>query len=160
MLSDLHSNTDQWALHFAKTSAAVHWCWVTAHLYEEQIFIGVFAVTQGCCQPVLHSSTDQWALHFATSSAAVHWWWVTAHLCEEQISIGVFAVTQGCCQPVLHSNTDQWALHFAKTSAAVHWCWVTAHLYECMILQLSLRNRLSACLPTSPELARTTLPLA
>ncbi len=31
---------------FALSSAAVQWCWVTAHLYEEEIFTGVFAATQ------------------------------------------------------------------------------------------------------------------
>ena len=36
---DLHSTTGQWGLPLA--SVAVHWRWVTAHLYEEQIFIGV-----------------------------------------------------------------------------------------------------------------------
>ena len=39
----------------------VHWCWdFTAHLYEEQILIGVIALTQACCQAVLQSSTEQW----------------------------------------------------------------------------------------------------
>jgi len=81
-------------LHSAKTSAAVPWWWVTAHLDEQQIFIGVFAVTQGCCQPVLQSSTAQWSMHFAKTSAAVPWWWVAAHLYEEQMFINVAAVTQ------------------------------------------------------------------
>ena len=68
-----------------KEQCAVHWCWVTAHLYEEQIFIGVIAVIQACCKPVLQSSNEQWGLHFALNSVAVHWCWVTAHLYEEQI---------------------------------------------------------------------------
>jgi len=33
-------------MHFAPTSAAVHWCCITVKLYEEQISIGVFEVTQ------------------------------------------------------------------------------------------------------------------
>jgi len=41
----LHSNTEQWKLHFALNSAAVLCCWFTVHLYEEQIPIGVTAVT-------------------------------------------------------------------------------------------------------------------
>ena len=40
----LQSSTEQWGLHFALTLAAVHWCWVPAHLYEKQISIGVSAV--------------------------------------------------------------------------------------------------------------------
>ncbi len=41
--SVLQSSTEQWGLHFALSSAALHWCWVTAHLYEEQISTGVVA---------------------------------------------------------------------------------------------------------------------
>ena len=60
-------------MHFALNKAAVHWGWVTAHLYEEQTFIGVSWVTahlyeeqilignnaeaQTCCHPVWHGST-------------------------------------------------------------------------------------------------------
>jgi len=41
----LQSSNEQWGLHFALNSAAVHLCWVTANLYEEQNSIGVTAVT-------------------------------------------------------------------------------------------------------------------
>ena len=30
----------------------------TAHLHEDQIFPGVFAVTQACCQSVLQSTSE------------------------------------------------------------------------------------------------------
>jgi hypothetical protein len=73
---------------------------------EKQMSIGVFAVTQGCCEPVLQSSSEQEGSCFALTSAAVHWCCITAHLWEEQMSIGVFAVTQGCCQPVSQSSTE------------------------------------------------------
>ena len=89
---------------FCQNSVAVHWWWVTAQLYGQQIFMGVIAVTQGCCQAVLHSNTEQLEQHFAQGSAAVHWWWVTAHLYDQQIFTGVIAVTQGCCQAVVKSN--------------------------------------------------------
>ena len=57
----LHSSTEQWGMHFALNScAAVHWCQARSHLYEEQMFMGVLAVTHGCCQPALQSSTEQW----------------------------------------------------------------------------------------------------
>ncbi len=59
-------------MHFARTIAAVHWYWVTAHLYEQQICTGAIAVTQACCESVLQSSTEQWGMHFAKTSAAVH----------------------------------------------------------------------------------------
>ena len=61
-------------------SAAVHLSWFTAQLYDEQISIGVIAVTQACCEPVLQSNTEQWGMHFALPSAAVHLSWFTAHL--------------------------------------------------------------------------------
>ena len=53
-------------------STGLHWCFITVQLYEEQLSLGVFAVTQGCCQPDSHSSTEQWGAYFALTSAAVH----------------------------------------------------------------------------------------
>ena len=41
-----YQGKEEWGLHFALNSVAVHWCWVSAHLYEEQIFIGVSAGLQ------------------------------------------------------------------------------------------------------------------
>jgi len=81
-------------------------------LYEEQISIGVFAVTQACCQHGMPSSTEQWGSYFALTSAAVHWCCITAELYEEQIPIGVFAGTQGCCELVLQSCTENWGSLF------------------------------------------------
>ena len=81
-------------MHFALTSAALHCCSNTAQLYEEQIPIGVFAMAQACCQPVLQSITEQWGILFALNSAALHFCSIAAHLYEEQISIGVTAVSQ------------------------------------------------------------------
>jgi len=81
----------------------LHFCWLTAHLYEEQIFAGVNAVTQACCEPVLQSTTEQCGVHFAQTSAAVYFCWLTAHLYEEQISIGLIAMTRDCCEPVLQA---------------------------------------------------------
>ncbi len=45
---------------FAKISAAVHFVCIIADLDEQQILIGVTALSQGCCQPVLQSSLEQW----------------------------------------------------------------------------------------------------
>ncbi len=81
-------------MHFALIIAAVHFCWLTAHLYEEQTSIGVIAGRQACCEPVLPSTSQQWGMQFAQTSAAVHLSWLTAHLYEEQFSIGVYVVTQ------------------------------------------------------------------
>ena len=92
---------------FALTSAEVHWCCLTAHLYGEQVSTAVIEVTQACCEPFVQSNTEQWQLHFALTSAAVHFCCITAHLYAEQIFTDVAAVTQTCCEPVLQSNTDQ-----------------------------------------------------
>ena len=46
----LKSSTEQRGMHFAKIIAAVHFYWVTALLDEQQIFIGLIAVTHvQCC---------------------------------------------------------------------------------------------------------------
>ena len=79
---DLQSSTEQWGAYLALSRAAVHWCCITVQLYEEQLSLGVFAVTQGCCQPDSHSNTEQWGAYFALTSAAVHWSCITAHLYE------------------------------------------------------------------------------
>jgi len=71
---------------FALTSAAVHWCCITAHLCEEQVSIGVIPVARACCEAILKSSTEQQGSYFALTSAAVVWSCITAHLYEEQIS--------------------------------------------------------------------------
>ena len=81
-------------MQIALTSVAVHWCWVIAHLCEQQMSMGVIAVTQACKEPVLQSSTEQWDLHFALNLVAVLCCWVTAKLCEEHISISATAVTR------------------------------------------------------------------
>ena len=101
---------------------------MTASLFGEQTWIGVFAVAQGYLQPGLQSSTEQWGLLLAKPGATVHGCWVTASLFGEQMSIGVFAVAQGCCQPGLQSSTEQRGMLLARYSAAVHWCWVAASL--------------------------------
>ncbi len=92
---------------FAKTTAAVHWDCIIADLDEQEILIGVTAVSESCCQPVLQSSLEQWGVQFAKNSAAVHWVRIIADLDEQQILIGVTAVSQGCYQPDLHSNIEQ-----------------------------------------------------
>ena len=107
-----------------KSSVALHCCWVTAHLYQQPISLGVFAVAQACCQPLFHSSTEQGAI--AKSSLALHCCWATAHLYQQQISIGVFAVAQACCQPGLHSSTEHWEL-----PKAVWHCTAVGSLHTC-----------------------------
>ena len=82
---------------------AMHWCCISAHLYEEQFSIGEIAVAQACCEPVVQSSTDQRGSYFALTSAAVHWYCLTAYLYAEQISVGVIEVAQACCEPVFRA---------------------------------------------------------
>jgi len=40
----LQSSTEQQGRYFALTGAGVHWSCITAHLYDEQIFIGAQAM--------------------------------------------------------------------------------------------------------------------
>ncbi len=68
----LQSTSERWEVQYSQTSVAVHFCWLTAYLYEDQISIGAIAVTQACCEPVLQSSTERWEVHFSQTSAAVH----------------------------------------------------------------------------------------
>ncbi len=93
-------------MHFVLNNAVVQLCWVVADMYEKQLYIGVIAATQDCCQPVLRCDTEQEGMRFVLSSAAVHCCWVTAYLYEQQSCIGVIAVTHDCCQPVLRSSTE------------------------------------------------------
>ncbi len=81
----MQSSTKQQGNYSALTSAAVLWCCINAHLYEEQISIGVIGVAQACCEPGLQSSTEQQGNYSALTSAAVLWCHITAHLYEEQI---------------------------------------------------------------------------
>ncbi len=46
-------------MNFAMNSAAVHWVFIIADLDEQQILIGVTAVSQGCYHPHLHSNIEQ-----------------------------------------------------------------------------------------------------
>ena len=46
-------------MQFAKASVAVLWCRVNAHLYEDQVSLGVTAVTQACCELALQNNNDQ-----------------------------------------------------------------------------------------------------
>ena len=75
----------------------MHWNLVIAHLYPEQICIGLIAVAQDSCQLCLHSSAEQHG-HFALKPAAEHSCLVIVHRCPEQICIGVIAVAQESCQ--------------------------------------------------------------
>ena len=95
-------------MQFALTSAAVHFCCVTAQLFGQQSSLGVIAVTQASYESVLQSSTEQWGMQFALTSAAVHFCCVTAHLYGQQSSLGVIAVTQASYESVLQSRTKQW----------------------------------------------------
>ena len=76
----LQSNTEQWGMYVALTSAAVPECCITAQVYQEEMSISVSAVTQACCEPVLQSNTEQCGMHFALTSAAVPECCITAHL--------------------------------------------------------------------------------
>ncbi len=81
----LQSSTEHQGSYFAVTKPAMHLCCITAHLYEEQISIGVIALAQGCCEASLQSSTEQHESCFPLTSAAVHGCCIITHLYEGQI---------------------------------------------------------------------------
>ena len=58
-------------MYFAMNSAAVHWVRIIADLDEQQILIGVTAVSQGCYQPDLHSNIEQYRTLFAKISQCI-----------------------------------------------------------------------------------------
>jgi len=47
-----------WGVLSAKNSAAMHWCWPTAHLDQHQIFTGEFTVAHSCWE------AEQWGALF------------------------------------------------------------------------------------------------
>ena len=61
----LQSSIQQWRLIYAYGSGAVHCCWVTADLYEQQTFTGVLSLLQPVvslfCRAAL--SSGDWILH-------------------------------------------------------------------------------------------------
>ena len=94
-------------MHFAHVSAAVHLCWLTAHLYEQQIFTLLFQSHKHAVSLFCRATLDQWGMPFALSNAAECWCWLTAHLYEQQTFTGVFPVPPACCEPILQSSTEQ-----------------------------------------------------
>ncbi len=65
----LKSSSEKWAMHFALNRAAWLWCWVTAHLYEEQISIAVNAETKACSD--MHCSIGLGKMHCPLFSGAL-----------------------------------------------------------------------------------------
>ena len=55
----LQGSTELWGLQFASNSVAVHWCWDTADLCEQQILIGVSAVSHCLLQACLAEAPKQ-----------------------------------------------------------------------------------------------------
>ncbi len=114
-------------MHFAQGSAAVHWCCVTAQLYEEQILTGVLAVAQARCQAALQSSTEQWGMHFALTSVAVNWCFVTAdHISAALFRAKCISTVQSCCAKQDHSRQCVTAVTPMDISSSYR-CAVTHH---------------------------------
>jgi len=70
----LHSITEIWGMPSAQTCVAVHFSWLPAYLYEEQISIDIIAVTQACCEPVLRSNTETWGITTTVKQFLEHCW--------------------------------------------------------------------------------------
>ena len=80
----------------------MQWCWVTAQLYEQQIFKGVFALTQACWQPVVH--TTALISEVCIMSKKVLQCNDVAQLYEQQIFIGQRHTA--CCEPVCSATLN------------------------------------------------------
>ena len=107
--------TDQWGLHFAQTNAAVHFCWLTAQLYEEPISSsGQNAVsTVQCCYAKQAHSRQSF-------TAVTPMCWVTAQLFQEQIakcSAALFRAkcTQHCSVRLCKTGSQQAVFHCSYT---------------------------------------------
>jgi len=96
--SVLQSSTEDWGARFALSSAAVHRCWLTAPLYEEQICIGVTTVLK--CK--------LWACF-----AEQHW------------TLGISFCQSQCCSALLLAHCTLFALHtgvqWCNTKALHQW---------------------------------------
>jgi len=135
----LHSSTEQWGLNFAKTSAALQWWWVSAHLYAEHICTGVSALVQACCQPGLQSSPEQWGVRFGKTSAALQCWWVSAHLYAEQICTGVSALVS------LHFQLNSCSfIQVCNTSTSKHQITFQGKMHS-PLLSAAVQNRKVLC---------------
>ena len=66
-------------MHVAKSSVTVRWCWVTADLCVEQVFMAEIAVTEACCQLFLQSRIEPETLFPVVETCAVHQCWAFAH---------------------------------------------------------------------------------
>jgi len=94
-------------MHFAHISAAVHLCWLAAHLYEQQIFTLVFQSHKHAVSLFCRATLDQWGMPFALINAAECWCWLTAYPYEQQVTTSAFLVTQACCEPVYRAALNQ-----------------------------------------------------
>ena len=97
---------------FAHTSITVHFCWLTACLYEDQISIGVIAVTHNpavslFCLAALNSGKCICPDQHCSAFLLAHCTPVrrsNLHRCD-------CSDTQACCEPVLPSSTEMWEIH-------------------------------------------------
>ena len=105
---------------YAQTNITVHFCWLTAYLYEDQISTGVIAVTHKPVVSLFCLAALKCGKYICPSSIAVHFCWLTAYLYEDQ------------------------NLH---RCVAVHFCWLTAHMYEEQISTGVIAFLLAHCIP-------------
>ncbi len=126
-------------------SAALHWCWLSTDLCEEQIFIGLLAVTNPgfslLCTAALNSG-ECILLNAVLQCIGV----ASLHTYAKQILPGVLVVTQALSQPVLHSSTTKWGKRFVRrvlkctdVESLLHVLRANLHRYKfnrtCLVLQ-------------------------
>ena len=147
----LQSSTEQWEMHFALNSVAVHW--VTGHLYKQQIFKGVIAATQACCQLVLHSSIGSCKGCNGMQHRPLHTSWCCcwvdlgrgSHTCQGSYTIktAMHAVYRGST----HVHMSCLETSVASTMACAMQCLNHLHqVYELWVLVACLQHG-SICSP-------------
>ncbi len=130
-------------MHSAKSSVALHWCWVTAQLCTQRITIGVLAMTQACCQLVLQSSTEQWGIptvqcssekqarsrQDVTAVTAVEI--CSSYRCavtQQKCTAALFKVKSLPCCSVLLCSTGHGKLHSPQNEV-----WIHSHMGRCRL---------------------------
>ena len=103
----LQSSTEQWGLQFALSTAAVQFCWVSAHLNEMHFTIGAIAVKHcllACCSVVLCKTGSQQPCATAVTPMKI----CSSHMCavmQHQCTAALVKAEQLACCSVLLCKT-------------------------------------------------------
>ncbi len=78
----MQSSTGRWEMHFALSSAAVHWCWVTTHQHEQHCSgQNPFPTVLQCCFAKQAHSMHCFSAHTPVETCCSCWCEVIQHQC-------------------------------------------------------------------------------